>query len=131
METKEKIQKIKFLAHENIDVVILEEQEDNILFFAETGYSDLEMFKYENKLRLEKFEDYVVLNNYNLKGYIYKSKSLGDVYLYELSLKGEVYDLYVALGSLKKLTYKELAQALKLFLVSEEFTLFTTVNPSV
>jgi len=131
METKEKIQKIKFLAHENVDVVILEEQEDNILFFAETGYSDLEMLKYENKLRFEKFEDYVVLNNYNLKGYIYKSKSLGDVYLYELSLKGEVYDLHVALGSLKKLTYKELAQALKLFLVSEEFTLFTTVNPSV
>ena len=90
METKEKIQKIKFLAHENIDVVILEEQEDNILFFAETGYSDSEMFKYENKLRLEKFEDYVVFNNYNLKGYIYKSKSLGDVYLYELSLKGIV-----------------------------------------
>jgi hypothetical protein len=131
MEIKEKIQKIKFLSYEDIDVVILEEQEDNILFFVETGYGGLETLKYENNLRLEKTEDYIVFNNYNLKGYIYKSKSLGDVYLYEVSFKGDVYDLYVALGSLKKLSYSELEYMLKLFFLSEEFTTFNIVNPSV
>jgi len=131
METKEKIQKIKFLAHEDTDVVILEEQEDNILFFVETGYGGLETLKYENNLRLEKTEDYIVFNNYNLKGYIYKSKTLSDVYLYEMSFMGDVYDLYVAFGSLKKLSYSNLEYVLKLFLTFEEFTLFTTVNPSV
>jgi len=129
METKEKIQKIKFLTHENIDVVILEEQEDNILFFVDLGFSDLDMLKIENNLRIEKADDFVI-NDFKLKGYVYKSKSLGDIYLYEISFLGESYDLYVAIGSLKKLMYNDLSHALRLFLKSEEFSLFTMANSS-